>query len=106
MSRWHRLFAVAALVFAMAATVSRTARPPNPFARAHWLLDYRFGFMKRALQGQVLVILSRLGLLHLRRDTIFAVTFVVFGLLCTAMLTIAARTLARDGWSRTTFVVF
>lgn len=90
----------------LSATVLRTIRPPNPFARAHWLLDYRFGFMKRALQGQILVILSRLGLLHLRRETIFTVTYLMFGLLCAALLGIAIRTLARDRWSRTTFAVF
>jgi len=100
------LLAVAALAFAMAATTARAARPPNPFARAHWLLDYRFGFMKRALQGEILVILSRLGVLHLQRNTIFAVTYVVFTLLCLALLAIAGRTLARDGWSRATFCVF
>ena len=90
----------------MVPTVLRTARPPNPFARAHWLLDYRFGFMKRALQGEVLVILSRLGVLHLQRDTIFAVAYLMFGLLCTALLVMAGRTLARDGWGRATFMVF
>ena len=106
MNRPFRSAAVAALALGMIATLARTARPPNPFARAHWLLDYRFGFMKRALQGQVLVILSRLGVLHLRRDTIFAVTYLMFTLLCIAMLGIMVRTLARDGWSRATFAVF
>jgi hypothetical protein len=105
MPRITRALAVVGLVAAMGATVARTARPPNPFARAHWLLDYRFGFMKRALQGEVLVLLSRLGVLHLRRETIFAVTYVVFTLLCGAILTIAVRTLARDGWSRATFCI-
>ena len=62
--------------------------------------------MKRALQGEILLILSRAGVLHLQRNTIFAVTYVVFTLLCLAILSIAARTLARDGWSRTTFCVF
>ena len=104
--RYPAAFAIAALVFGLIATILRTVRPPNPFARAHWLLDYRFGFMKRALQGQILVILSRMGLLHLRRDTIFAVTYLMFALLCAAMIAIAVRTLARDGWSRATFMVF
>jgi hypothetical protein len=103
---YRKAAAVAALVFATAATVLRTVRPPNPFARAHWLLDYRFGFMKRALQGEVLVILSRMGLLHLQRNTIFAVAYLMFGLLCGAILTIAVRTLSRNDWDRATFFVF
>lgn len=106
MARRYRARAAAALVFGLIATALRTVRPPNSFARAHWLLDYQFGFMKRALQGQVLAILSRMGVLHLQRDTIFAVTYLMFGLLCAAILAIAVRTLARDGWSRPTFAVF
>ncbi len=95
--------AIAALVFAMSATLARAIRFPNAFARASWLLDYRFGFMKRALQGTVLVILSRIGVIHLRKNTIFGAAFVVFGLLCAAMLTMALRTLSRDRWSTPTF---
>lgn len=41
-------------------TLSRAWRWPNDFAEAHWLLDYRFGFVKRGLAGQVLS--STLGL--------------------------------------------
>src|SRR5262249_34452662 len=102
MSRSVRALAVTALMLGMAPTVARAARHPNPFARAHWLLDYRFGFMKRALQGEALVILSRIGVLHLRRETIFAVTYLIFSILCAAMLAIAFRTLARDRYSRPT----
>jgi hypothetical protein len=97
--------AIAALVLALIATLSRAIREPNAFAKASWLLDYRFGFMKRALQGSVLVFLSRVGVLHLRKDTIIAVTFIVFALLCAAMLTMALRTLSRDRWSTPTFAV-
>ena len=39
---------------AMLLTLSRTWRLPNSFANAHWLLDYRFGFVKRGLAGQLL----------------------------------------------------
>jgi hypothetical protein len=106
MNQPFRSGAVVSLALALGATIARAARPPNPFARAHWLLDYRFGFMKRALQGEVLVILSRLGVVHLQRATIFAVTYTVFALLSVAMLAIAVRTLARDGWSRATYAVF
>ena len=52
------------------------------------------------------MILSRMGLLHLQRDTIFAVAYLMFGLLCGAILTIAVRTLSRNGWDRATFFVF
>ena len=35
-------------------TLSRAWRWPNDFAEAHWLLDYRFGLVKRGLAGQLL----------------------------------------------------
>ena len=35
-------------------TLGRTLRWPNDWAEAHWLLDYRFGFVKRGLLGQLL----------------------------------------------------
>lgn len=105
MPRRYTWLAAAALVAAMIATLSRAIRLPNAFARASWLLDYRFGFMKRALQGSVLVILSRIGVLHLRKNTIVGAALVVFGLLCAAMLTMALRTLSRDRWSTPTFAV-
>ena len=35
-------------------TLARAWRWPNDFAEAHWLLDYRFGFVKRGLAGHLL----------------------------------------------------
>jgi hypothetical protein len=34
-------------------SVSKTIRIPNEWARSHWLLDYRFGFIKRGLAGEL-----------------------------------------------------
>jgi hypothetical protein len=34
-------------------SVLRALRLPNDFAEAHWLLDYRFGFIKRGLVGSL-----------------------------------------------------
>lgn len=41
------------LLWAFAATTLRALRPPNDFALAHWLLDYRLGFLKRGLVGSL-----------------------------------------------------
>ena len=48
----------------MVLTLSRAWRWPNDFAEAHWLLDYRFGFVKRGLIGQLLS--STLRMSHTR----------------------------------------
>jgi len=54
------LVALSLLTVTLALTLSRALRWPNDFAEAHWLLDYRFGFVKRGLAGQLLS--SMLGL--------------------------------------------
>ncbi len=48
------------LLVTLVLTLSRAMRWPNDFSEAHWLLDYRFGFVKRGLAGQILS--SALGL--------------------------------------------
>ena len=52
--RLRPLLSCLLLIGAMAATLARTLRGPNDWAEAHWLLDYRFGFVKRGLLGQLL----------------------------------------------------
>jgi hypothetical protein len=47
------LTAGAVVIWTFAVTVFRAVRSPNDFAEAHWLLDYRFGFMKRGLIGSL-----------------------------------------------------
>mgnify|MGYP001074915577 CR=1 FL=1 len=41
------------VAWAMAVTMARAVRCPNDFAEAHWLVDYRFGFIRRGLAGSL-----------------------------------------------------
>jgi hypothetical protein len=59
LEQWTRLGLVA---WAMAITMARAVRYPNDFAEAHWLLDYRFGLIKRGLAGSLLSLASITGL--------------------------------------------
>ena len=59
LERWTRLALVA---WAMAVTMARAVRYPNDFAEAHWLLDYRFGFIRRGFAGTLLSLASSTGL--------------------------------------------
>lgn len=34
-------------------SIAKTLRLPNDWAEAHWMLDYRFGFIKRGLAGEI-----------------------------------------------------
>jgi hypothetical protein len=47
----QRLLTTLLVLWAFAATSWRALRGPNDFALAHWLLDYRLGFIKRGLLG-------------------------------------------------------
>src|SRR6185436_3901677 len=89
---------IVALGSALAATAARAVRLPNDFAEAHWLLDYRYGFIKRGLAGSVLNLAVRLGL-HVSASTIAWISAVVFAALMAALLAIAGRILMRLEWS-------
>lgn len=39
--------------YALIFSVLKTIRFPNDWSEAHWMLDYRFGFIKRGLAGQI-----------------------------------------------------
>lgn len=39
--------------YALIFSVLKTIRFPNKWSEAHWLIDYRFGFIKRGLAGQI-----------------------------------------------------
>ena len=49
MRRWPPILSCVLMLGALVATVLRTIRWPNDWSEAHWLLDYRFGFVKRGL---------------------------------------------------------
>ena len=43
----------AVVVWTFAVTLGRAIRMPNDFSEAYWLLDYRFGFIKRGFVGAI-----------------------------------------------------
>jgi ACR3 family arsenite efflux pump ArsB len=89
--------------WAMAITMARAVRYPNDFAEAHWLLDYRFGFIKRGLAGSALTVFTWAGLARPTADTVAALSFAVFGLLAIALLAMTARLLNTAGPHSTSF---
>ena len=90
---WTRL---ALVTWATAATVARAVRYPNDFADAHWLLDYRFGLIKRGLAGSVLSVASSAGLPGPSERVIAVTAFSAFALLLVTLLWAAGR-LASSG---------
>jgi hypothetical protein len=53
-SERHELLILLALFWAATVTVLRALRWPNDWAEAHWLISYKFGFLKRGLPGTLL----------------------------------------------------
>lgn len=53
MSRSHKFLIVFLYVYALSFSVFKTFGLPDPWAVAHWLMDYRFGFIKRGLGGEI-----------------------------------------------------
>jgi hypothetical protein len=51
MSRLESRARLGLVAWAMVITMARAVRYPNDFAEAHWLLDYRFGLIRRGLAG-------------------------------------------------------
>ncbi|MCX6553302.1 MAG: hypothetical protein NTY02_20235, partial [Acidobacteria bacterium] len=79
-------FKTGLMAWAMAVTVARAARYPNDFAEAHWLLDYRFGLIRRGLAGSIFTLLTSARILTPSAGTVAGVAFVVFAAFCVTLL--------------------
>jgi len=70
-------------LYALIFSVLKTIRLPNEWAEAHWLMDYRFGFIKRGLAGEIFgwvfeknefnILLVSAGILFLLYSLIFKI---------------------------------
>lgn len=80
-------------VWTFAISVARAIRLPNDFSEAHWLLDYRFGFMKRGLIGSICSATASLFGFSMTPGIIVWLAAITTGCLYAAFLVIAFRTL-------------
>ncbi|KFF20715.1 hypothetical protein [Chryseobacterium sp. JM1] len=53
-------------VYTLAFSVVKTIRLPNEWSEAHWLMDYRFGFIKRGLAGEIFGYFFEKSILHIQ----------------------------------------
>lgn len=100
MSRAVRGLSLGVVAWALAVTAARAVRAPNDFAEAHWLLDYRFGFIRRGLAGAVLRAFGGTADTIRSEAIIRAVSYGIFGLVCAALLLVSYRIVSRSGWNR------
>lgn len=72
--------------YALLFSVLKTIRLPNDWSEGHWLLDYRFGFIKRGLAGEVF------GFFFDKSEfSILMLSSVILFVLFTILLVIAVR---------------
>ena len=85
----------AILLWTFTVTCLRGLRAPNDFAEAHWLLDYRFGLIKRGLVGSLgSVATSALGV-TMTPLLIGVLSGAIYGGFCAAILLVLRRFLRR-----------
>ncbi|HCA06344.1 hypothetical protein [Chryseobacterium sp.] len=73
-------------VYTLAFSVIKTIRLPNEWSEAHWLMDYRFGFIKRGLAGEIFGFLFEKSILHIQ-----ILSAGILLLLYTALIIISVR---------------
>lgn len=73
-------------VYALAFSVIKTLRLPNEWSESHWLLDYRFGFIKRGLAGEIFGFFFEKSILNIQ-----VVSAVILGLLYVALVVISVQ---------------
>lgn len=93
------------LVWSMGVTVLRAVRLPNDFAEAHWLIDYRFGFIKRGFVGTLTAALDAINILPQTETTIRILSFITFALFCATLLLLMWRIVLTSNWSGSSFLV-
>ena len=86
-------FVIVVLTFAV--TIARAIRLPNDFSEAHWLLDYRFGFMKRGLIGSLCSVATGMAGFRMTPCIIVGLSALTFCCLCAALLFLLFRSLRR-----------
>jgi hypothetical protein len=99
MTTTKKIEIAAAFLLTLVVTCLRAARLPNDFSTAHWLIDYRFGFVKRGLIGTAISLAT--GALHVRstEQLVASLSVVCFVIFCAVLIAVALRVVHRSGWS-------
>lgn len=87
------------LLWTFGVTIMRSIRLPNGYAMAHWLIDYRFGLIKRGVVGTIVSLTA--SIMHMRptEQLIIILSIIVFTVYCFVLFALGLRTIHRAGWS-------
>jgi hypothetical protein len=96
----HRKIGITLLLaYTLILTALRSIRFPNDFAEAQWLLDYRFGLVKRGLVGEIVSRMASIGGGPVTENLILVLSGLFFVLFCIVILIIAVRINRHAGWT-------
>jgi|GEM_PF-4690250 len=66
------------ILWTLGITVARAIRLPNNYSMSHWLLDYRFGFMKRGLVGSICSVFTSIFGVKMTLEAITVLSSIVY----------------------------
>lgn len=104
MTKSRKYLLLGVTVWSMAVTLLRALRLPNDYAEAHWLVDYRFGFIKRGLIGAMFSAWSRYTQLPQTEWSITVLSLIMTGVFCLVLLAISYRIILRLDWDSDAFL--
>ncbi len=104
LSRRRRLV-FALTLWTLGVSLARAIRLPNDFAEAHWLLDYRFGLIKRGLVGSVASVVARVTGFPMTPRVIVFYSALVFSLFLATLCVVAVRMLRRHSFDPDTIFI-
>ncbi len=99
MRPWHKVLSCLLMLGALVVTLARTVRLPNDWAEAHWLLDYRFGFVKRGLPGQLLTWMTNALGVTIDEGILGGVALAIFAAFGVLLFLMACRVARSAAWS-------
>lgn len=95
----RKLGIAALIIYTFTVTILRAFRTPNDFAEAHWLLDYRFGFVKRGLIGEILSLVTGALSIPITEQLIATLAIAALLTFCIVITVVSFRLVHRSAWS-------
>lgn len=95
----RRIGLSAILSYTLFITILRAVCFPNDFAEAQWLLDYRFGFVKRGFVGTIISLLTTFMHVPITEQLVTILSCVAFAVFCLVIITVGLRVVHLSGWT-------
>jgi len=97
----RKLAIIALVLYTLVVSVLREFSDRNltEFAEAHWVLDYRFGFVKRGLIGEIVSLVTSFLSIPVTAQFIYTVSVVALWIFCAVLALLSIRIVKQSAWS-------